>query len=53
MRGRHSEVVKKHGYLKVLDDWGLVVEMETGEDYDNLSHNLENHLGDQMNLEMI
>jgi uncharacterized protein YqgQ len=53
MRGRHSEVVKKHGYLKFLDDRDLVVEMETDEDYDNLSHDLENHLGHQINLEMI
>ncbi|MEJ2723764.1 MAG: hypothetical protein P8175_03795 [Deltaproteobacteria bacterium] len=45
------EVVKKHGRLKVLDDRDLVVEMETDEDYQNLSRDLENHFGDQMNLE--
>jgi hypothetical protein len=47
------EVVKKHGRLKVLDERDLVVEMETDEDYDNLSRDLENHFGDQMNLERI
>jgi hypothetical protein len=47
------EVVKKHGRLKVLDDRDLVVEMETDEDYQNLSRDLENHFGDQMNLERI
>ena len=47
------EVVKKHGRLKVLDERDLVVEMETDEDYENLSRDLENHFGDQMNLERI
>ena len=47
------EVVKKHGHLKVLDERDLVVEMETDEDYENLSRDLENHFGDQMNLERI
>ena len=47
------EVVKKHGHLKVLDERDLVVEMEADEDYENLSRDLENHFGDQMNLERI
>ena len=47
------EVVKKHGRLKVLDERDLVVEMETDEDYENLSREIENHFGDQMNLERI
>ena len=47
------EVVKKHARLKVLDERDLVVEMETDEDYENLSRDLENHFGDQMNLERI
>ena len=47
------EVVKKHGHLKVLDERDLVVEMETDEDYENLSRDLETHFGDQMNLERI
>jgi hypothetical protein len=45
------EVVKKHAFLKVLDDRDLVVEMETDEDYKNLTRELENHFGDQVNLE--
>jgi hypothetical protein len=47
------DVVKKHGYLKVMDERDLVVEMETDDDYENLSRDLENHFGDQMNLERI
>jgi hypothetical protein len=47
------EVVKKHARLKVLDERDLVVEMETDEDYENLSRDLENHFGDQMTLERI
>jgi hypothetical protein len=47
------EVVKKHGRLKVLDERDLVVEMETDEDYENLSRDLGTHFGDQMNLERI
>jgi hypothetical protein len=47
------DVVKKHGFLKVLDDRELVVELETQKDYDNLSRDLEASFGDQMNLEKI
>jgi hypothetical protein len=46
-------VVKKHGFLKVLDDRELVVELETQKDYDNLSRDLEAKFGDQMNLEKV
>jgi len=34
------DLVKKHGFLKVLDDRDLVVELETQKDYDNLSRDL-------------
>jgi hypothetical protein len=47
------DVVKKHGFLKVLDDRDLVVELETQKDYDNLSRDLEAKFGDQMNLEKV
>jgi hypothetical protein len=47
------DVVKKHGFLKVLDDRELVVELETQKDYDNLSRDLEAKFGDQMNLEKV
>jgi hypothetical protein len=47
------EVIKKHGYLKVLDDRELVVELETEEDFENLSHDLLSHFKDQVDLERI
>ena len=47
------EVVKRHGYLKVLDERDLVVEMETEESYEKLSGELLEHFGDQVNLEKI
>lgn len=47
------DVVKKHGFLKVLDDRDLVVELETQEDFDNLARDLEVKFGDQMNLERV
>ena len=45
--------VKKHGFLKVLDDRDLVVELETQKDYDALARDLEDKFGDQMNLEKV
>lgn len=47
------DVVKKHGFLKVLDDRDLVVELETQKDCDNLEKDLQDRFGDQMNLEKI
>ncbi|HYQ61348.1 MAG TPA: hypothetical protein VEP29_09855 [Desulfatiglandales bacterium] len=47
------DTVKKHGFLKVLDDRELAVELETQKDYDALSRDLELSFGDQMNLEKI
>ena len=47
------EVIKKHGYLKVLDDRELVVEMETEKDFENLSSDLLHHFRDQVDLERI
>jgi len=47
------EVVQKHGYLKVLDDRDLVVEMETEDDYQALSRDLLDHFNDQVDLERI
>ena len=47
------EVIKKHGYLKVLDDRELVVEMETEKDFDNLSADLLSRFKDQVDLEII
>jgi len=47
------DVVKKHGFLKVLDDRDLVVELETQKDYDALARDLEAKFGDQINLEKV
>jgi hypothetical protein len=47
------DVVKQHGYLKVLDDRDLVVEMETEQDFDSLTRDLETHFQDQVDLEKI
>ena len=45
------EIIKTHGYLKVLDDHDLVVEMETETDYENLKNEIFNHFQDQLDLE--
>ena len=45
------EVVKKHGFLKVLDDRDLVVEFEREEDFEKLEKDLLDNFQDQVNLE--
>jgi hypothetical protein len=47
------DVVKKHGYLKVLDDRDLVVETETEKEFNDLTRDLQEHFHDQMNLERV
>lgn len=47
------EIVKKHGYLKVLDERDLVVEVETENDYENLRNDLIENFQDQLDLERI
>jgi hypothetical protein len=47
------EVVKKHGFLKVLDDRDLVVEVETDDDYQALEAALVENFRDQVDLERI
>jgi len=47
------EIVKKHGYLKVLDERELVVEMETEHNYEELEKELQENFKDQLNLERI
>ena len=44
-------VIKKHGFLKVLDERDLVVETETEDDYQQLTQELQDHFHDQVNLE--
>ena len=47
------EIVKKYGYLKVLDDRDLVVEVETEKDYEHLSNDIRDNFKDQLDLERI
>jgi hypothetical protein len=47
------EVVKRHGYLKVLDDRDLVVEFEREEDMKSLEGALIDNFKDQVDLELI
>ena len=47
------EVVKKHGYLKVLDDRELVVEFESEDDFRNLEMDFLSNFQDQVTLEKI
>jgi hypothetical protein len=47
------EVVKKYGFLKVLDDRDLVVEVENDDDYRALEAALVEAFKDQVDLERI
>lgn len=47
------EIVKRYGFLKVLDDRDLVVEVDTEKDYENLKNDILANFGDQLNLERI
>jgi hypothetical protein len=47
------EVVKRHGFLKVLDDRDLVVEVERKEDFQALEEALVDNFKDQVDLETI
>ncbi|TET86131.1 MAG: hypothetical protein E3J46_08550 [Desulfobacteraceae bacterium] len=47
------EVINRYGYLKVLDEQDLVVDVETEEDYDKLNKELEKEFKDQLNLERV
>lgn len=48
---RFIEIVKKHGFLKMLDDRYLVIETETEEDLKNMEKELSENFGDQFDLE--
>lgn len=48
-----TEIVKKYGKLKVLDDRELVVEFDKMEDYEQLNKDLENNFGGEVNVELI
>ena len=47
------EIIKPHGYLKVLDEDDLVVEMESKEDYEKLTSALKEKFSDQVFLERL
>ena len=47
------EIVKRYGFLKVLDERDLVVEVETEKDFEALSREILGAFGDQLNLETI
>ena len=48
-----AELVHKYGYLKVLDERDLVVEVETEKDLETLNRALFENFGDQLDLEKI
>ena len=47
------EIINRYGYLKVLDERELVVDMETEEEYEKLNKELEKEFKDQVNLERV
>jgi hypothetical protein len=47
------EIIKPHGYLKVLDGQDLVVEFESSEGYERAMEALEERFGDQVSLEKL
>ena len=47
------EIMKSYGYLKVLDEQDLVVEMETGEDYEKVTRALQEKCGSEVFLERL
>ncbi|MBC8419208.1 MAG: hypothetical protein KJ573_15740 [Proteobacteria bacterium] len=47
------EVIKKYGFIKVLDERDLAVEMETEKDFEALNGELSESFGDQLDLERI
>ncbi|MCF8063271.1 MAG: hypothetical protein K9M82_12190 [Deltaproteobacteria bacterium] len=47
------ETVQRHGFLKVLDDEDLVVELESEDDFSRLAEDLEEAFGDQLHVERI
>ncbi len=47
------EVVEPHGWLKLFDDGGLVVEVEDEAGFKSLQTNLTERFGDQVDLELL
>ena len=47
------EIIQRYGFLKVLDERDLVVEVETEKDLEALNGELLKNFGDQLDLETI
>ena len=47
------ETIRPYGYIKVLDEEDLVVEVESEEDYERITSALEEKFGDQVFLERL
>ncbi len=47
------KIIKEFGFLKVLDDRELYVEVEDQNDFDNLTKALKQEFGDQIDLERV
>jgi hypothetical protein len=47
------EIIKRYGYLKVLDERDLAVDVETEEAYEKLNKELDKEFKDQLNLERV
>jgi hypothetical protein len=47
------EIVKRYGFLKVLDERDLVVEVETEKDLEALNRELAENFKDQLDLERL
>ena len=47
------QTIKPHGYLKVLDEQDLVVEMESKEDYEKVTRALKERCGNEVFLERL
>jgi len=47
------QIIKTHGYLKVLDEQDLVVEMESEEDYEKVTRALKEKCGNEVFLERL
>jgi len=48
-----TDIVKKYGKLKVLDDRELVIEMEKEDDFNNLQEELQKSFSGEVDIEMI
>jgi len=47
------EIIKPYGYIKVLDEEDMVVEVESEEDYEKLTSALKEKFSDQVFLERV